>query len=133
MSPTFPLLPPPPLSSGSPSAHPQLTICLVRAPRVCQSPSSAWLGNPLPPTPASESWTPPRPIDPAAPPWFLAPSGSALVCRHPSSPRDSTPRLRLVPLSLWLCQAPPSLRLLSVLCRSGSTTAFRIPASASVI
>uniref|UniRef100_A0A673HC82 Uncharacterized protein n=1 Tax=Sinocyclocheilus rhinocerous TaxID=307959 RepID=A0A673HC82_9TELE len=49
-----PLLPPPLLSSGSPSAHPQPPIYSVRAPGVCQFPSSAWLENPLPPPPASE-------------------------------------------------------------------------------
>ncbi len=64
--PTLPLLPPPLLSFGSPSAHPQPTICSVRATWVCQSPLSAWLENPLPPPTASEPRTPP--IDPAAPP-----------------------------------------------------------------
>ncbi|KAL0168855.1 hypothetical protein M9458_037077, partial [Cirrhinus mrigala] len=42
-----PLLPPPQLSSGSPYAHPQLTICVVGSPRVCQSSSASWLEDPL--------------------------------------------------------------------------------------
>ncbi|KAL0173702.1 hypothetical protein M9458_029670, partial [Cirrhinus mrigala] len=58
----------PPLFPGSPIAHPQSTICAVGSPRVCQSPSASWLEDPSSPPPASESWTPPRPFDPAAPP-----------------------------------------------------------------
>ncbi|KAL0158486.1 hypothetical protein M9458_046562, partial [Cirrhinus mrigala] len=67
-------LPPPPLLSGSHSANPQLAICAVESPRVCQSPSVSWLEDPLFLPPASESRTPPWPVDPVAPPWLLAPS-----------------------------------------------------------
>ncbi len=81
---------PPPLSSGSPSAHLQPTIYKVRAPRFCHPPSSPWLENPSPPPPASEARTPPRTVDPAAPISLAStvtcrstrlpcPSGSALV------------------------------------------------------
>ncbi len=73
LPPTLPLLPPPvipasaspPLRPGSPSAHPQPTICAVGLPWVCLSPSASWLEDPLSSPPASESWTPPRPFDPA--------------------------------------------------------------------
>ncbi|KAI2651796.1 hypothetical protein H4Q32_014548 [Labeo rohita] len=98
--PTLPLLPPPPLSSGSPSAHPQPTIF-------------------------SESRTPPWPVDPVAPPWLLAPSsppmaqqftGSLRLCLgllsticHLGTSRDSTP-LAVAP-SFQLCQSAPSLQL----------------------
>ncbi|KAL0164027.1 hypothetical protein M9458_039780, partial [Cirrhinus mrigala] len=41
--PTHPLLPPPLLSSGSPSARPQPTIHMVQALRVCYPPPSPWL------------------------------------------------------------------------------------------
>ncbi len=116
--PSLPLLPPPPLSSGSPYAHPQPTICAVGSPRVCQSPSASWLEDPL--VSASESWTPPRPIDPAAPPWLLAPSsplwplspqsthpsGSTSVCRRPSV--TSGLHSSGCTSSLRLHQAPPS-------------------------
>ncbi|KAL0186572.1 hypothetical protein M9458_018242, partial [Cirrhinus mrigala] len=60
--PTLPLLPPPisaaasplpPVSPGSPSAHPQLTICAVGLLQVCQSPSASWLEDPLSPPPDS--------------------------------------------------------------------------------
>ncbi|KAI2653700.1 hypothetical protein H4Q32_014026 [Labeo rohita] len=82
-----PLLPPPLLSSGSPSAHTQPTICAVGSPWVYQSPSVLWLEDPLSPPPASESRTPPQLVDPAPPPWLLAPysrpSGSTLVCCRP--------------------------------------------------
>ncbi len=132
--------------SGSPSARPQPTISMVRAPRVCHPPSSPWLENPLPLPPASKLRA--RPVDSAAPPWLLAPSsppwplsplappGSLVpqappwsVVDHPS-PRDSTPPAAPRPFG--------SVRLLlpfgssSVLCRSGSTAAFWIPISASV-
>ncbi|KAI2651813.1 hypothetical protein H4Q32_014566 [Labeo rohita] len=104
-----PLLPPPPLSSGSPSAHPQSSIYVVGSPLVCQSPLALQLEDPLSLPPASKSRTPPWPFDPSAPPWLLAPSsppwpGSPLsppgslvhpaqpwaVAVHPA-PRDSTP------------------------------------------
>ncbi|KAI2651220.1 Filamentous hemagglutinin [Labeo rohita] len=70
--PLLPLPPPPPLS-GSPSAHPQPTICVVGSTQVCQSPSTLRLEDPLSPHPASEPRTLPRPINPAALPWLLAP------------------------------------------------------------
>ncbi len=100
---------PPPLAPASPSTHPQPIICVLDLPWVCQSPSTSWLENPISPPPASDSWTPPHPFDPAALPWLLAPSsppwpvsplapqGSLVpaalpwsVVDHPP-PRDSTP------------------------------------------
>ncbi|KAL0192152.1 hypothetical protein M9458_010448, partial [Cirrhinus mrigala] len=124
--PTLPLLPhpliptaTPPLSPDSPSAHPQPTICAVGLPRVSQFPSTSCLEDPSSPSPASESWTPPRLSDAVAPPQLLvlsspigplAPLGSLV---HPPSPQDSTPPAaprRSVPL-YWLYWAPPSLQL----------------------
>ncbi len=49
------------------------------------------------------------PIDPAAPPWLLAPSGSAFVGHWPSA--ASGLHSSGYTSSIWLCQAPPSLRL----------------------
>ncbi len=49
--PSRPLLPPPPLSSGSPPARPQPPICMVRAPWVCHPPASPGLEYPSPPRP----------------------------------------------------------------------------------
>ncbi|KAL0156913.1 hypothetical protein M9458_048159, partial [Cirrhinus mrigala] len=53
LPPSLPLLPPlhqsstsPPLFPGSPSAHPQPTICVVGSPWVCQSPLASWLEDP---------------------------------------------------------------------------------------
>ncbi|KAL0186581.1 hypothetical protein M9458_018251, partial [Cirrhinus mrigala] len=111
------------------------TICAVGSPRVCQSPSVLWLEDPLSPPPASEFWTLPRLVDPAALPWLLVPSsllwpGSPLAVAgslvpvappwsaidHPA-PRHST---------------PPASPHSSILCCSGSTEAFRIHASMSV-
>ncbi|KAL0157579.1 hypothetical protein M9458_045655, partial [Cirrhinus mrigala] len=90
--PTFPLLSPlivpaasvpPPLSPDSHAGHPHPTMCAVGSPRVWQSLSASSLEEPLSLPPASESWTPPWPSDPAAPSRLhWAPSGSALVgCR----------------------------------------------------
>ncbi len=134
--PTLPLLPPPiipatsappPLHPGSPYAHHQSTICVVGSPRVCLSPSALWLGDPLSPPPASESWTPPWPSDPAAPPRLLAlssPPSAHQLHRAPSSLRLRlgwslschclrTPllSLRLVAPPHRLRWAPPSLQL----------------------
>ncbi|KAL0171946.1 hypothetical protein M9458_032257, partial [Cirrhinus mrigala] len=126
--PTLPLLPPPPLFSGSPSTHPQPTICVVESTQVCQSPSMSWLEDPLSPAPASESWTPPWPIDPAASQRLLAPASLPWPISPPALPAPSSLQLRLgqlsticrlgtllrlhlVPLSLRLCQAPPTLPL----------------------
>ncbi len=96
------LLPPPVISASAPptlslvglSAH---HLCAA----ICQSPSASWLEDPWSPPPASESRTPPRHVDPAAPishygsylphlhcrPVSRAPSslGSTLVCRRPSA------------------------------------------------
>ncbi len=146
--PTRLLLPPPPLSSGSPSARPQPTICTERALWVCHPPLSPWLENPLPPSPASKTRTPPRPIDPATPPLLLAPSSMpwpisplappgfhvhlALpwsVVDNPA-PRDSTPPAAPRPSGSVRLLLPYSSTL--VLCCSGSTAAFWIPASVSV-
>ncbi len=75
--PTLPFLPlpailaasvTPPLAPASPSTHPQPIICVLDSPRVCQSPSALWLEDPKSLPPASESWTPPHPFDPAASP-----------------------------------------------------------------
>ncbi len=99
-----------------------LPICAVGSPRVCQSPSVLWLEDPLSPLPASESRTPPRPVDPVASPWLLAPSspswpispssplGSLVPPAPPWSVIDHPPTQDSTP-SLWLCQAPLSLRL----------------------
>ncbi|KAL0190776.1 hypothetical protein M9458_013474, partial [Cirrhinus mrigala] len=75
-----------PAASTIPTAHPQSTICAVGSPRVCQSPSASWLKDPSSTPPASESWTPPRPFDPAAPPGLSAPSSPpSPVARRPTS------------------------------------------------
>ncbi|KAL0189337.1 hypothetical protein M9458_016436, partial [Cirrhinus mrigala] len=86
---TWGLFPPNPLSCLlPPSAHPQPTICAVGSPQVCQFPLALWLEDPSSPPPASESWTPPRPSDPAAPPRLLAPS-SPLSPVGPAGPPGS--------------------------------------------
>ncbi|KAI2652700.1 Armadillo repeat-containing X-linked protein 2 [Labeo rohita] len=140
---------PPPLSPGSPSAHPQPTICAVGSPQVCQSPSVSWLEDPSSSPPASESWTPPRPFDPAAPPRLSAPSSPPSPVGPPAPPGSIIP-----PAPPWSVVAPPSpldssgcasslrpsgsVDLLppagtaSDLCRSGSAADLRISASASV-
>ncbi|KAL0170432.1 hypothetical protein M9458_035028, partial [Cirrhinus mrigala] len=92
-------------------------LCSTPSPPVWQSPSASWLEDPLSPVPASESWTLPQPLDPAAPLWLLGqstssarfpcPFGSTMVNRRPSVASDSSG----CTLSLQLCQAPPSLRL----------------------
>ncbi len=151
--PSLPLPPPlyqssqlPPLSPGSPSAHPQPTICAVGSLQVCQSPSASWLEGPLSLPPASESRNPPWPFDPAAPPWNLAPSSPPWPVSPPvllGSLVPPAPTWSVVdhplPWDYTLPATPhPSVRLLLpsgstlVLCRSNSTAAFRIPASASV-
>ncbi len=111
-----------------PSARPQPTISTVGAPRDCHPPASLWREYPLTPPPASKLRTPPRSDEPSAAPWLLAPSsppwpGSPLA--PPGSLRLrlglasiirclGTPllRLRLVPSSLRLRQAPSSPQLL---------------------
>ncbi|KAL0176582.1 hypothetical protein M9458_028912, partial [Cirrhinus mrigala] len=106
VSATLTLLPRSPLSPGSPSAQPQPSICAAGSTQVCQSSSASWLEDSLSPPPASESWTPPRPVNPAAPLWLLA----------PSSPSSFRLRLGLsstichlgTPL-LPLCLVPPAL------------------------
>ncbi|KAI2644847.1 Unconventional myosin-IXb [Labeo rohita] len=112
---------PPPLSPGSPSAHPQPTICAVGSPQVCQSPSVSWLEDPSSSPPASESWTPPRPSDPAAPP-RLSTFTSGLYssgCASSLRPSGSVDLL-------------PPAGTASVLCRSGSAVDLRISVSALV-
>ncbi|KAI2644845.1 Accumulation-associated protein [Labeo rohita] len=94
---------PPPLSPGSPSAHPQPTICAVGSPQVCQSPSVSWLEDPSSSPPASESWTPPRPSDPAAPPRLSAPSSPPSPVGPPAPPGSIVP-----PAPPWSVVAPPS-------------------------
>ncbi len=146
LPPSLPLPPPlhqsspsPPLSSVSPSAHPQPTICAVGLPRVCQSPSTSWLEYPLSPPPTYESRTPPRPFDPAAPPWLLAPSSPPWPVSPPAPPGSLVPPappwsvVDHLPLRDSIPPAAPrpsgSVRLLLSF---GSTVAFQIPASASV-
>ncbi|KAI2650157.1 Transcription elongation regulator 1 [Labeo rohita] len=92
---TLSFLPPPPLSPGSPSAHPQPTICAVGSP--------PWLEDPLSPSPASESQTPPRPIDPAASQRLLAPSSPPWPISPPSSPGSPIP-----PALPWLVVNHPA-------------------------
>ncbi|KAI2649503.1 IgA FC receptor [Labeo rohita] len=94
---------PPPLSPDSPSAHPQPTICAVGSPRVCQSPSASWLEDPLSPPPAFESWTLPRPSDPAAPPRLSAPSSPPSPIGPPAPPGSLVP-----PAPPWSVVVPPS-------------------------
>ncbi|KAI2652932.1 Triple functional domain protein [Labeo rohita] len=137
-----------PLSSVSPSAHPQSSICAVGLPRVCQLLLALWLEDPLSLPPASESRTPPRPFDPAAPPWPLVLSSppwpgsplaplDSLVTPAPSwsgidhpAPRDSTPPASPHPSgSVWLLH--PSGSTL-VLCRSASTAVSRMHGSVQV-
>ncbi len=146
--PSHPLLPPPPLLSGSPSARPQPTIYAVRAWRDYHPPMLPWLEFPSNPPPASEAWT--RPVDPSARPWLLASSsppwpGSPLAppgslvppalpwsgINHPA-PRDSTPLasphpfVPLAPSGPFIPSAPP---LSSVaLAPLGSTLPRRSPA-----
>ncbi|KAI2650018.1 Streptococcal surface protein B [Labeo rohita] len=140
---TLPLLPSPiittssalpfsaPLFPGSPSAHPQPTISALGSLRVCQSSLASWLEDPLSLPPASESHTPPRPINPAAPPWFPAPSSppwpvsppapsgsirlprpsdSSLVSRRPSAASGlySTPSVGSTMGHLHGCRLGPS-------------------------
>ncbi|XP_026077874.1 vegetative cell wall protein gp1-like [Carassius auratus] len=85
-----PVVPPPLLSSGSPSACPESTIIAVRAPRD-HPPVSPWLESPSPLPPA-------RPVSL----WLYLGLASTILC-------FGTPFLwiRLVPTSLWLHQAPP--------------------------
>ncbi len=126
--PSHPLLPPLPLSSGSPSARHQPTISMVQAPRDCHPPASPWLEYSLTLPPASKPRTPPRSIDPSAPPWHLAPSfppwpgsplappGSLRLCLGLASTilrlGTSSLRLRQALSSPRLLLSPLSLRLL---------------------
>ncbi|KAL0161536.1 hypothetical protein M9458_045261 [Cirrhinus mrigala] len=124
---SHPISTPPPLSPVNPSAHPQLTICAVGSPWVCQSPLVSWLEDPSSSPPASESWTPPRPSDPAAPPRLSAPSPPPSPVSPtappgcivppapprsvvaPPSPQDSTPPAaprRSVPPAPWTSSLP---------------------------
>ncbi|KAI2650129.1 Opioid growth factor receptor [Labeo rohita] len=93
----------PPLSPDSPSAHPQPTICVVGSPQVCQSPSVSGLEDPSSSPPASESWTPSRPSDPAAPPRLSAPSSPPSPVGPPAPPGSIVP-----PAPPWSVVAPPS-------------------------
>ncbi|KAL0154139.1 hypothetical protein M9458_050598 [Cirrhinus mrigala] len=111
--------------SPTTAAHPQPIICAVGSPRVCQSPSAPRLEDPSSPPPASESWTLPRPSDPAAPlrlsaplspplpvgpslpPGSLVPPAPSWSVVVPPSPQDSTPPAALVAPSHRLPPAPP--------------------------
>ncbi|KAL0157415.1 hypothetical protein M9458_048661, partial [Cirrhinus mrigala] len=110
--PTLPLLLPssshaasaiPLLFPDSPAAHPQSTICAVGLLRVYQSPSASWLEDPSSTPPDSESWTPPRPFDPAAPPRLSAPSSPPSPIGPPAPPGSIVP-----PAPPWLVVVPPS-------------------------
>ncbi|KAI2665253.1 DNA topoisomerase 2-alpha [Labeo rohita] len=81
----------PPLVPDSPANHPQSTICAVGSPRICQSPSASWLEDPSSPPPASESWTLPRPFDPAATPRLSAPSSPPSPVGPPAPPGSIVP------------------------------------------
>ncbi|KAL0152414.1 hypothetical protein M9458_052137 [Cirrhinus mrigala] len=67
------------------------TICAVGSPRVCQSPSASGLEDPSSSPPALESWTPPRPSDPAAPPRLSAPSSPPSPISPPAPPGSLVP------------------------------------------
>ncbi len=125
----------------SPSAHHLFGASTVGLHRWCRWRIPCWRDS-------GESQTPPGPVDPAAPPLLLAPS-SPLWPISPLAPPGSLvpPALpwsvvdHLSPQNSTPLAAPRpsgSVRLLlpfgssSVLCRSGSTMAFRIPTSASV-
>ncbi len=103
LPPSHPLLPPPPLSSGSPSARPQPSINAVRAPRDCHPPASPGLEFPSPLPPASEAQTPPRSVDPVAPPRLLAPSPPPSTIDPPAPPGSLIP-----PAPPWSSVDPPS-------------------------
>ncbi|KAI2644088.1 Opioid growth factor receptor [Labeo rohita] len=94
---------PPPLSPGSPSAHPQPTISAAGSLQVCQFPSVSWLEDPSSPPPASESQTPPRSSDPAAPPRLSAPSSPPSPVGPPAPPGSLVP-----PAPPWSVVVPPS-------------------------
>ncbi len=128
--PTLPLLPPPPLSSGSPSAHPEPTICTVlichhralpvsivgMAGESLAYASSLWvLDAPSAHRPSASTMAPSSLLSAAASQstgFAQAPSflwrPTALVCHHPSVALG----LHSSTLSFRLCQAPPSPRLL---------------------
>ncbi len=130
--PSLPLPPPlhqslPPLSPGSPSAHPQPTICAVGLPRVVAggslvSTSSLWVPDSASARlPNCSTMTPSSLLSAVAHQSTSSaglphPSGSALVCCQSSSTLGL--HSSGYTSSLWLCQAPPSLRL--HLCRSAS-------------
>ncbi len=140
--PYHPLLPPPPLSSGSPSARPQPSINAVRAPRDCHPPASPGLEFPSSLPPASEARTPSRSVDPVAPPRLLAPSpppspidppappGSLVPPAppwsgvDPPSPQDSSPlaaprrSVPPAPLGSFLPSAPPGSSVVRLRCGS---------------
>ncbi|KAL0170438.1 hypothetical protein M9458_035034, partial [Cirrhinus mrigala] len=121
----------PPLLPVSPSAHPQLTICAVGSPQVCQSPLPLWLEDLLSPPLASESWTLPRPVDPTAPPWLLAPSSPPEPVSPPAPPGSIVPLAPPWSVINHMPQdsTPPAAPYSSIPLapRSGSTTAFQIP------
>ncbi|KAI2645048.1 Titin [Labeo rohita] len=85
----------------SPATTP--TICAVGSLQVCQSPSVSWLEEPSSAPPASESWTPPRPSNPAAPPHLSSPSSPPSPVGPPAPPGSIIP-----PAPPWSVVAPPS-------------------------
>ncbi len=89
------------LHPASPSAHPQPSFCGLDLLWACQSPASSRSEDPRSPPPTFETQTPPRPVDPAAPPWLLACQSTSFAGLPHTS---GTPflRLRIIPPSLWL-------------------------------
>ncbi|KAI2652122.1 Streptococcal surface protein A [Labeo rohita] len=95
-----------------------LCSCILPAPQLTLSPLSiVWFHcesaslhrhsgwRPLSPPPASESRTPPRPVNPKAPPWLLAPSSPPWTISPPASPGS------LIPLALpWSVDDHPPPR-----------------------
>ncbi len=121
--PSHPLLPPPPLSSVSPSARPQLTISTVWAPRVFHR-RRGWRIpylrlqplrpiDPAAPPRLLAPLPPPSPIDPPAPPGSLVPPAPPWSGVDPPSPQDSAPpaaprrSIQPAPVGSFLPPAPP--------------------------
>ncbi len=71
--------------------HCQPNISTVRVLWDCHPPASLGLEYPSPPSTASEAWTQPRPIDPAAPPRLLAPSPPPSPVDPPALPSSLVP------------------------------------------
>ncbi|KAL0167300.1 hypothetical protein M9458_039144, partial [Cirrhinus mrigala] len=101
----------PPLSPFNPSAHPQLTICAVGSPRVCQSPLVSWLedpsSSPQPQSPGLRLGPPAlrlHPVSPPAPPGSIVPPAPPRSVVSPPLPQDST---LVAPAPPWTSGSPP--------------------------